>query len=83
MPPEVERTPQLAHSCQCGARWGGANTSHCGSCHVIFSGVTSFDRHRRAGLCLDPAAAGLRLVGGRPYECWGQESRWTPKDDTQ
>lgn len=29
MSPEATRTPPLAHSCQCGARWGGANTAHC------------------------------------------------------
>lgn len=82
MPPEATSTPTLPHSCQCGARWGGANTAHCSAvgCHLVFSGITAFDAHRRNGRCISPQEAGLILVGGRPYECWGQESRWTAKD---
>lgn len=34
--------------------------AHCGACHHTFSGVTAFDRHRRAGECLSPLAIGLR-----------------------
>lgn len=76
MAPEATRAPVLPHSCQCGTRWGGANTSHCGSCHVTFSAVGPFDLHRRGGGCLTPQEAGLQLIGGRPYDCWGRE--WAP-----
>lgn len=72
MSPEAERTPVLAHSCQCGARWGGANTAHCAAdCHRTFTAVGPFDLHRRGGVCLEPEAVGLQLAAGRPYECWG------------
>lgn len=33
--------------------------AHCGSCHRTLSGITAFDRHRRAGQCLSPLAIGL------------------------
>lgn len=35
------------------------NQAHCGSgCHVTWSGVTGFDRHRRDGRCLTPDEIG-------------------------
>lgn len=40
-------------------------------CHQTFSGVSTFDAHRRNGRCLTPAEVGMSLVPGRPYECWG------------
>jgi hypothetical protein len=73
-----EQTPgsrmysDLPHSCRCGDRWAGSQTCHCPTCHRTFSGVTHFDRHRRAGECLDPAGIGLSLIEGRAYECWGE-----------
>ena len=39
----------------CENRWGGLAQAHCSQCHQLFSGITSFDRHRRNGKCLDPA----------------------------
>jgi hypothetical protein len=59
---------------RCGARWAGTTTCHCGGktgCHRTFSGASTFDRHRRGGQCLDPEAAGLALLAGRAYACWG------------
>lgn len=61
----------LPHGHSCGARWSGANTSHCGACHRTFSSVGTFDRHRRGGACLDPAGVGMSLLTGRAYEVWG------------
>lgn len=76
MASEADGTPALPHSCGgCDSRWGGANTSHCGSCHRSYSSVGTFDLHRKGGTCLLPEEAGLILIGGRPYECWGRE--WT------
>ncbi len=37
--------------------------AHCGACHITMRTVTDFDRHRRDGQCLDPAAIGLVQVG--------------------
>lgn len=61
----------------CDARWGGFNTAHCASCHVTFSTVGNFDRHRRGGECLDPLS--LTDREGRPqpmvknrHGYWGQ-----------
>ncbi len=59
--------------CRCGSRWGGLNTCHCAAdgCHRTFSGVSTFDRHRRDGRCIDPATVGMAALPSRPYECWG------------
>ncbi|YCN53428.1 hypothetical protein AB9M10_15645 [Rhodococcus erythropolis] len=54
----------------CKARWTGSLTSHCAGCHHTFTGLASFDRHRRAGQCLAPDTAGLEDAG-RAYPCWG------------
>lgn len=38
--------------------------AHCAAtCHQTFSGVGGFDRHRRAGICLDPATLGMSKNG--------------------
>jgi hypothetical protein len=66
------RSPDtLPHSCRCGTRWAGSNTAHCGACHDTFSGVSTFDRHRRDGRCIAPYHVGLSLLDGRAYDCWG------------
>lgn len=72
----------LPHGCSCGARWSGGITCHCGSCHLTFSGVEAFHRHRRGGLCHDPRDVGLTLVAGRAYECWGHAPNADPEDVT-
>lgn len=46
---------------RCAARWTGLTPCHCSSCHLTFGGVRGFDRHRKAGSCLDPASLGLEL----------------------
>lgn len=56
----TERTrPTNEHACRCGKTWTGANTSHCSAsgCHKTFTSVSSFDRHRHNGHCLDPDTA--------------------------
>lgn len=65
---------EFPHSCgRCGSRWGGNNTAHCAAkgCCKTFSGISTFDRHRRNGECLDPASLGMSLLASRPYPCWG------------
>lgn len=59
----------FAHGC--GARWSGLSTAHCARCHRTFGGVSSFDRHRKDGACVDPADVGLSLLTGKAYPCWG------------
>lgn len=54
----------------CGATWGGMNTCHCDGCHHTFTGITTFDQHRRGGACKTPADAGLVLTS-RTYPCFG------------
>ncbi|HET6914880.1 MAG TPA: hypothetical protein VFH56_02205 [Acidimicrobiales bacterium] len=43
-------------NCTCGREWTGLAQAHCSICHVHFSTVANFDRHKPsyAG-CLDPA----------------------------
>lgn len=38
--------------------------THCATCHRSWGGISGFDRHRRNGLCLDPAGLGYDLVKG-------------------
>jgi len=60
----------------CDARWGGFNTSHCAACHVTFSTVGNFDRHRRGGVCVDPAEFGM-AVNKRGYMAMpGDDRDW-------
>lgn len=61
----------LPHRCRCNARWAGSNTCHCGACHLTFSSVGTFDKHRVGGKCNSPSDVGLVLIPGRAYEVWG------------
>jgi hypothetical protein len=80
-------THVLTAGCRCGARWSGLSTAHCGSCHVTFTSVTAFDRHRRGGRCLDPVEAGLEaktrpggyVAYGRVDD--GRHPEWHPVED--
>lgn len=65
-------TPALPHRCACGSGWFGSRTCHCGGaagCHQTFTGESTFRRHRRNGVCLDPAELGM--TQRRAYPCWG------------
>ena len=52
------------NTCGCGASWAARTWAHCGGCHATFSGITTFDAHRRGGTCLAPADVGLELRNG-------------------
>lgn len=63
------------HTCKCGSRWGGANTAHCAAqCHLTFTSPTAFFEHRRGGLCVDPASAGLYEHTRIGYTAWGYQT---------
>lgn len=62
--------PWYRYFCRCGATWCGLKTCHCIGCHETFTTITSFDKHRQRGHCLQPADVGLAKVG-RDYPCWG------------
>ena len=71
------------HCAKCPSRWAGANTAHCTACHLTFTGLTAFDKHRtgshsdrRGRFCLAPEVVGLVLTS-RLYPCYGE-----PIDDT-
>ena len=34
--------------------------AHCTSCHRTFSTVSNFDRHRKDGVCKNPARLGMK-----------------------
>jgi hypothetical protein len=69
---------ELPHHCaKCTSRWNGYSTAHCGACHLTFTGITAFDKHRdgshtdRVGrFCVAPETVGL-VLSGRTYPCWG------------
>jgi hypothetical protein len=54
----------------CGQSWSGLKTSHCSGCHLTFTTLLSFDKHRRISKCLSPEEAGL-VRTAREYECYG------------
>lgn len=63
--------PSLPHSCKCGERWAGNSTAHCAACHLTFTVVSAFDKHRRNGECVHPVTVGLHLYGRTGYVAWG------------
>lgn len=69
--------------CKCGARWTGAKMAHCGSCHLTFSTVSNFDRHRAGTVerrrCLTPTEAGLRVCARGVLRLPGADEG-TPED---
>lgn len=68
---EESAAPANAIICgQCKTWYTGIATAHCGGCHLTFSRVSSFDRHRVGGKCKSPAVAGL-VRNGRTFECYG------------
>jgi hypothetical protein len=70
----------LPHGCRCGARWSGLRVAHCSVCHVSFSGVNTFDRHRKDGACRTPAEMGMRPLEGRTSEVWGWPTTQSDED---
>lgn len=68
--PGTRAAEDLPHAHSCGARWAGANTSHCGVCCFTFTGVEAFDRHRPEGVCTHPEALGMIRAPGRAYVAW-------------
>ena len=60
----------------CGKSWGGLNTAHCTGCCRTFSGLGTFDMHRRGGKCLNPETITdskgepAMVEGLRAYQCW-------------
>jgi hypothetical protein len=77
------------YTCRCGAHWGGLSTGHCSACHLTFTGITAFDKHRTGShandtrACLDPASVGL-VDANRAYPCWGfpgGDNHWTDGGD--
>lgn len=70
-------TAKLPNECgTCQARWGGYNTAHCSGCHLTFTGLSAFDKHRDGSHakstrhCVSPESVGL-IEAGRAYPCWG------------
>lgn len=49
--------------------------AHCGACHHTFSGVSSFDAHRRGGACIEPAERGMAERDG-VWRIPGDGKKW-------
>lgn len=70
----------------CSSSWIGLAKCHCASCHLLFSSLSSFDRHRRAGKCLDPFSVGMekRWVDSAKFYYYTQpDSRYNADPDGQ
>lgn len=68
------------HTCRCGTTWTGLTPAHCASCHTTFTSPTAFDRHRRAGQCLTPSAAGLVPIDRKTWTGYGWPGSYTHDD---
>lgn len=53
-------------TCRCGARWWGHAICHCGACHMTFTSVGPFDKHRFRGRCR--TADEMQKLGYEPNE---------------
>jgi hypothetical protein len=70
-PTPTEIPPNAIRHGACGQWWTGAERSHCGGCHLTFTSLTSFERHRKGLRCNDPADVGL-VPRDKPYgQLWG------------
>ena len=59
----------------CGQTWTGTSAAHCGAeCHLTFTSLSAFDRHRRGGKCLDPDEVGLVMKERDRWLGWGYPS---------
>lgn len=74
-------TPTNTPHCRCGATWTGLTAAHCATCHTTFTSTTGFDRHRRAGQCLTPEAAGLVPIHRKTWTGYGLPGSYTHADD--
>jgi hypothetical protein len=56
----------------------GLRQAHCGVCHRTFTGISTFDQHRRAGVCVRPEHRGMTERQG----LWGHHGTNTRVFDT-
>lgn len=65
----------------CGEPLGISNAyGHCGACHLTFSGLGAFDKHRRGAHdggrhCVDPATDVELTEKGKRKALWWQDAR--------
>jgi hypothetical protein len=80
VPLEDDYSLGKAHCTRCGAEWFGFDICHCASCHLTFTSIRPFDRHRVQGRCRTEDE--LRAKGLEPNEN-GQWRRPMPSDALQ
>lgn len=66
-------TAPIGTRCTTACRRPTQSQAHCSVCHRTFGGLSGFDKHRRHGVCLDPATQRMREVDG----IW----RWPVRED--
>ena len=49
----------------------------CPTCKEVFSAVSNFDKHRKAGVCADPASVGLRIAERGDNSWWVSAAQFT------
>lgn len=40
--------------CRCGRTWSGTSRAHCSGCHLTFTGLVAFEKHRKQFECVKP-----------------------------
>jgi hypothetical protein len=57
--------------------------AHCSVCHTTFGGPTGFDKHRRHGVCADPATLGMADDGRGVWRKPNDRAGWweTPPEN--
>lgn len=79
-PTRAPQRPPVTYTCGgCDHRWAGVSRAHCAACHRTFSGVTTFDEHRKGNRgCVNPAQIdGLLFRDG----LWRSAKEFTAADD--
>jgi hypothetical protein len=71
------------HGCRCGVRWAGYQACHCAACHLTFTAIRAFDKHRggnkhgeKPGECSDPPNVGLVLKENQQWGYPDTDNRW-------
>ncbi len=68
----------MACNARCVRPRHGTRQAHCSVCHITFSGVSNFDRHRSRGICVAPQRLNLTERNGiwGDYGSIGERAWW-------
>lgn len=77
--PAPGRPANVVTCAKCRSEWSGLAAAHCAGCHLTFTGINAFEKHRLRGVCLLPSDRGLVLSPNKWFPAWGNpgdDPRW-------